>query len=516
MSLKNFSSFVLFTLVTTSCTKGNPTNEVLNQTYVKAIYALPPTLDPILMNDTASLLVSNLIYEGLLRFTSDLQFEGALAESWSVDPSGKRYEFILRENIKFHDGSKITAQDVVRSLTRAVSPQSTVYKYYDCIVGAEDYFNKKAKTVNGLRAGADNKVVIELKLPFPPFLSVLAGATAKVLPAAAENPRFFISPVGAGPFKFVSKLKNKNGNDELHLEKFEQYAGTQPKISKLILRSLSEADALKQASDGSIYDLANFPLSGKEEVFKTGVDMHAPVAATWIIGLNTRKPPFNDVNIRKAFRAAVDAESFRSTFYPDAIPANGYIPKGLPGYLESNKVVDGLQKPPAHKQITVVFPEVLDRQVEMRSHLEKSLRQKGWSVSFVAMGWDKLMAGYDRKTHQAFVVSMNMDYPDTEFLIRNFESNNPDNFSGLSDARLDGWIREARSTQDRLRRGEIYKNIVTRLNDLAVTVNLFHPRAHNWVSHCVKDFVPNILADYYIDYRKIELDVNCIAKVQLL
>jgi peptide/nickel transport system substrate-binding protein len=88
------------------------------------VYSLPRTLDPILMNDTASLLVSNLIYDGLLRFTPDLRFEGALAESWTLDQEGRRYEFKLRPGIRFHDGSPITAADVVRSLSRAVSPTS--------------------------------------------------------------------------------------------------------------------------------------------------------------------------------------------------------------------------------------------------------------------------------------------------------------------------------------------------------------------------------------------------------
>jgi ABC-type transport system substrate-binding protein len=126
------------------------------------------------------------------------------------------------------------------------------------------------------------------------------------------------------------------------------------------------------------------------------------------------------------------------------------------------------------------------------------------------MNWEKLMEGYSKKTLQAFVVSMNMDYPDTEFLIRNFESNNPDNFIGIADRKLDGMIQKARSTQDRLLRSALYTEIVSYLEDLAVTVNLFHPRAHNWVSKCVKGFSPSILADYYIDYRNIELDSSCV------
>ena len=61
--------------------------------YVKALYSGPPSLDPSQMNDTASLLMSNLIYDGLLRFTSNLDLRGAIAESWSTSHDGRVLRF---------------------------------------------------------------------------------------------------------------------------------------------------------------------------------------------------------------------------------------------------------------------------------------------------------------------------------------------------------------------------------------------------------------------------------------
>lgn len=483
-------------------------NEQTGLVYTKAVYALPQSFDPILMNDTASLAVSNLIFDGLLRFTNDLRFEGALAESWAVDPTGKTYTFQLRRNAKFHDGSPIRASDVVASLSRAVSAKSTVFKYYDCILGAEEYFAGKAKSVSGLRAEGDDKVVIELKYSFPPFLSILAGATAKILPANVDSiPGFFNRPIGSGPFKVESVKRGNPG--ELILSRFEDYSDTKPKFQKMVLVALSEHEALKRAKNGEVLDLANFPLAGNESVFGRGKDVSSPVAATWIIGLNTRRAPFDSLETRRAFKAAVDAESFRKTFYPDAIPAAGYIPRGLPGHIEGKPSPRPARRPKNIAAIKVAVPRELAKEKEIRRHLESSLRKQGWNVTFVPMAWDKIMEGYNKKTLQAFLVSMNMDYPDTEFLIRNFESNNPDNFSGISDPKLDNLIRKARASQDRLLRGELYRKIASRIEDLALTVNLFHPRAHAWVAPCVRGLVPNILADYYIDYRKVEITGSC-------
>ena len=104
---------------------------------------------------------------------------------------------------------------------------------------------------------------------------------------------------------------------------------------------------------------------------------------------------------------------------------------------------------------------------------------------------------------------MNMDYPDTEFLVRNFESTNPDNFSGLKSRAVDGLIHQARATQDRLARDYIYSDLVGLLNKAAVTVNLFHPRGHFWVHSCVENFEPNLLSDVYVDYRQVTLKDDC-------
>ena len=155
--------------------------------YVKAIYSIPLSLDPIKMNDTASLAVGNFLYDGLLKFSPTLKTEGALAESWSTSKDGKILTFKLRKNIFFHDGSEIMASDVEASLQMALSKESTVRKFYD--------------SIKAIRVVDSKTIVIELNFPFPPFLSVLAGATAKVLPKSKiSDPHFFDNPTGSGPF----------------------------------------------------------------------------------------------------------------------------------------------------------------------------------------------------------------------------------------------------------------------------------------------------------------------------
>jgi peptide/nickel transport system substrate-binding protein len=470
--------------------------------FVKAIYSVPKTLDPIRMNDTASLMVSNLIYEGLLKLSPSLRFTGSLATSWSVDKSGKIYIFKLRPNALFHDGSPVTPYDVLESLKRAQSPTSLVSKYYDCI--------------DDIKVTGHDQVTIILKYPFPPFLSILAGATAKILPKNKMNSlNFFSHPIGSGPFRYI-EFKEINDNESiLKLSHFDK-SNSLTNIKTLILRSLPEAEALIEAKKGKIHDLTTFPLSGNEDILKQGHDLPTLVSATWIIGLNSKLVPFNNIKIRQAFKASVDVESFRLKFHADSKKATNYIPVGFPGHLAEKDLPLPNKEIliPKHPPIKIAFPSVLAKEKEMREHLQSNLRKKGWDVTFVPMEWDKLMEGYNQKSLQGFVLSMNMDYPDTEFLIRNFESNNPDNFSGLKDKLIDSLIQKARHTEDRLERAEIYTQLAKKIEELAVTVNLFYPRIHYWINDCVKNLKPNILAEYYIDYSEVKIDQACLNKLE--
>jgi ABC-type transport system substrate-binding protein len=373
----NFSGF-LFVLgaVAVTCPLA------LARPYVKAVYSLPLTLDPIKMNDTASLLVGNLIYDGLLRFSPTLKLEGALAESWSTSNDGKTLTFVLRPDARFHDGEVIQAKDVVFSLRRAVSPESEVRKYFDCIEG---------KAGEGITAKDSRTVMIRLTHPFPPFLSVLAGATAKVLPSSlASTSTFFEHPVGSGAFAFGRKTSTPQ--KEVILSAFSDYYRGKPNIAEIALRELDEAAATKSAISGEIDDLANWPLSSENEVFQHGRNVSSPVAATWIIGLNVRKAPFRSEKMRRLFRHDVNAEAFRKKFYPDAAPAQGYVPPGLPGFALGALVELPMAKSPTKEKVTVAIPKELARSEEMRIFLELNLRERGWNAEVRTMGWADLMA----------------------------------------------------------------------------------------------------------------------------
>ncbi len=474
--------------------------------YKKSVYSLPLTLDPIKMNDTASLLAGNLIYDGLVRFAPSLRIEPAIAESWIFLDDGKTITFKIRENAKFHNGASIKVADVVFSLKRNLSAESLTRNYFDCVLGwNESGFDDK---MGGIKATSIDTVEIKLKYPNPNFLNILAGATAKIISKAEFEQRldYFDKPIGSGPFSFHS-LEKENRRIRLDASK-AYYRKVEGSIDQLWLIESDEKTAISLAKNGKIDDLTNWPISGASDVFKTGQKISAPVNGTWIIGLNTKLPPFNNKSVRQTFKRDFDTSGFRAEFYPDSYSAVGYVPPGLPGSSERSKA-EASENKVSKLKIEIAIPRELEKHDEMKQFIEKMLTAKGWNVQVTPLKWDELMSGYSNKRLQSFLVAMNMDYPDPEFLYKNFESNNKDNFSGLSDKEIDQLNVRLRAEPDRLKKIPILNLLRSKIEDQAVTVNLFHPRGNYWVSRCVKGFKPNIISDVYIDYAPISKTAKC-------
>lgn len=474
--------------------------------YVKVIYSMPVSYDPAQMNDSASLTFSELVYDGLLKFGSSFNLEANLAKSWKTSTDGTTLTFTLNDKARFHNNEPVTAFDVVESLKRTVAPESKVYKYYEVIEGAELFHFKKSKTVSGLRVIDKKTVQVKLKFPFSPFLYVLAGGTAKILPAKFLEKNVFKNPIGSGPFKIKDI-----GKSEIKLVGNKRYHGKVPNLTSMVLKQVDQNQGSLLAIQGDVHDLSSWPMSGKEKVFNFGQDISAVIADTWIIGLNSRFSPFDQLDIRRSFKNSIDSENFRKTFYPDATSAYGYVPPGFPGYIDQVKPKNKSDIT-SDKQITLTIPKGLGRVEEIAEFFRNELNAKGWNIKTEIMEWSEMMEKYKNKELQAFLVSMIVDYPDSEFLLNNFSSSNPDNYSGLNEKEVDYLIDLARRQNDRLERNNTYKKLAKKINEKSLSVNLFHSRPHYWIHKCVRGFQPNMLATSYIDYKKVYFDEDCMHK----
>ncbi|MGD0355079.1 MAG: peptide ABC transporter substrate-binding protein [Dehalococcoidia bacterium] len=307
----------------------------------------PLTLDPAISSEMASQIYILHIFSGLVRFDSDLKPVPDIADHWNISDDGKTYTFYLRNDVKFHDGRPLTAQDFKFSLERACNPATgsqTASTYLNDIVGAPEMISGKADNLSGVTIVDDYTLKITIDAPKAYFLSKLAYPTAFAVDKknVESGPNWWKKPVGTGPYK----LTKWDEGSLILLQPNEYYYGEKGKVNV--------AFNLLSGMPMSLYETGKIDVV---DVYKNNIDramdkegpfydqLHIyPEFSLQYIGFNTSKPPFDDVYVRQAFCYAVNKDRIVSVLQKNMVAAaGGIIPPGMPGY---NKDVKGLNYDP--------------------------------------------------------------------------------------------------------------------------------------------------------------------------
>ena len=225
----------------------------------------------------------------------------SLAESYTAAEDGLSYEFVLRAGAKFQNGEPVTAEDVKFSYQR--------YR------GASH--DLMASRVAEVETPDERHVRFRLKEPWPDFLTFYGSATGagwivpkKYLEKVGDE-GYKKTPVGAGPYKFVSF----NPGVELVLEAFEGYWRKTPSVKRLVFRVIEEESTRLAALKRGEIDIA-YSIRGElaEEVQHTpGLTLKPvnPPAPFWLSFVDQWDPksPWHDERIRKAASLAIDRKS---------------------------------------------------------------------------------------------------------------------------------------------------------------------------------------------------------------
>lgn len=289
--------------------------------------------DPALATDIRSGQTMSLVYDNLVRFGEGTDLLPALAKVWEVNKSGIIYTFHLRKNIFFHDGSPLTARDVVYSLQRVLDPatRSPQTWLFDRILGAKSFMSGKTDNVSGLQAPNDSTVMITISAPFAPFIQYLAMPSAAIVNQnMIQNINEY--PGGSGPWK----LESWERDGELVFIRNEEYWGHKAKIKRLKFRILSENMARSAEFEAGNLDLLeipevelprwrNDPNRRDQILVQDGLDI-------FYIGMNCSRPPFNNLSLRIAMNLALDREKILKILLNGAGElAAGPVPPGLRG-----------------------------------------------------------------------------------------------------------------------------------------------------------------------------------------
>ncbi|MEG1799393.1 MAG: ABC transporter substrate-binding protein, partial [Synergistaceae bacterium] len=253
-----------------------------------------------------------------------------LATSWKVAKDNVTWTFNLRKDVKFHDGSKFTADDVVFTIERN---RNTLLKNFTSSI-------KSVKKIN------DNTVQITTNAPTAILLDSLA--IIRILPKAyltkVGDTKFNQAPIGTGSYKFVEWVKE----DHITMAANESYWGGAPKIKKVIMRPITNS-ATRTAGllTGELDIIEDVPVRDVNRVKKTSgfsvvdapsqrlIYFHVDAMRAkgpGIIGLN--KNPLTDIRVRKALSLAINRDTIvKMIMNGNAYATNQMVLKGVRGYV---------------------------------------------------------------------------------------------------------------------------------------------------------------------------------------
>jgi oligopeptide transport system substrate-binding protein len=473
----------------------------------------PLTLDPAISADMSSHTYIMQIFSGLVRLDDEMNLVPDIAESWEQSPDGKTFTFHLRQGVKFHNGREVKAADFKYSWERACDPatgSTTAATYLGDIVGAKDMLAGRTQGISGVEVLDDYTLRVTIDAPKAYFLDKLAYPTAFVVDRAnvESGQNWWRQPDGTGPFK----LKEWKSGQQLILERNPNYCGEPAKLAQVVFH-FSAAAPMALYETGQI-DVAPVSTSYIDEATDESSPLHLELAITpelslYYIGFNTAKPPFDDVNVRRAFCLAVDKQHIVKVILRDMVSeANGILPPGMPGYndtlagltynvgkakelIAASKYRDASNLPP----ITLTFGGSGNNiPAYLGAIIQEWQQNLGVNVSVRQLQMEDFLYNLKEEKDEMFMLGWIADYPDPHnFLDILFHTGSENNIFEYSNPSLDALLDQAATEQDRAVRLALYQQAEQLVVDDAPCLPLFHGANYILVKPYVKNYKLNVL-----------------------
>ena len=296
------------------------------------------SLDPSLISASEQGETIPSIFETLTRDAGGARIVPWLAAEFKLEEGGKRYRFRLRDDVRFHDGRKLTSRDVRYSFERLLqNPNSECRWFYSQIRGAKALLDGQAGDLEGFRIHSASEFPIELEEPISFFPVLLSFPGAAIVPEGCDqfSGSWQEGAVGTGPFRIVSF----DSGHRLELERNKTYwRNGYPSLEGLVFSfGVSPTDILSGFRGGRFLLASDlFPEDvealRREPEFASGYQ-ETPRLITYYVAFNTHRGPLSDQRLRRTLMRSVDvAGLIRRTLGRLAVPAHGLIPPGLLGH----------------------------------------------------------------------------------------------------------------------------------------------------------------------------------------
>ncbi|HAT1646726.1 TPA: oligopeptide ABC transporter substrate-binding protein OppA [Raoultella planticola] len=484
----------------------------------------PASLDPHKVESDVEFNIISDLFEGLVSVSPAGEIQPRLAEKWE-NKDNTVWTFHLRPGITWSDGTAITAQDIVWSWQRLVSPlTASPYSSYPGnmhIVNAHEIAEgKKEPETLGVKAVDDATLEVTLTQPNAAFLAMLAHPSLVPIDKVLVN-RFgeqWTKPehiVTSGPYKLSTWVVNERIVTERNPRYWDNEHTVINKVTWLPIHS--EAADVNRYKAGEIDIVYTVPINQFAQLKKTMGDQLnvSPQLATYYYEFNTTRPPFNDPRVRLALNMALDKD----------IIAEKVLGQGQrPAWLISQPDIGGvkLQNPdyaswPREKRIAEA-KKLLSEAGYSESHplvfnLLYNTSESHQRVAIAASSMWKKNLGVEAKlqnqewktmldtmhTHNFDAVryAWIADYDDAATFLNNFRTGDSENTSQYSNPAYDEALKNAAKASDGVARGKYYQQAEDLLAKDVPAVPVYHYVRTHLVKPWVGGFTPDKLGYYF-------------------
>ncbi len=498
----------------------------INETLRVNVSTEPPSLDWSKSTDTTSNTILVNIMDGLAGYDLDdpkMSVVPALAASWESSKDAKTWTIRLKQGVKWTDGVEFEAQHILDSWERLLNPKTAAeYSYFLYPVkNAREYNQGKLKDFSQVAVKAPDKYTLVVELTeaksFFPYL-LTHHSTYPIRKSVVEK----FGDKWTQPGNIVTlgayKLKTWDHDKALVLERNDEYYGEKAKTKNVLAYIIPEqSTAIGLIEAGKLDAQPELPsaelakLKNKKE-FKT-----IGTLVLQYYGFNVKKPPFDDVRVRRAFAMAVDRQEIVKILNGGQVPLTSWIPVGMSGH-EGER---GLRFDPAKAKallkeagygegakpfprVTIAFntnenhkriAENVQAQLKRNLAVDIELRNEEWKVYLNTLKTD---------APQIFRMGWNGDYPDPDNFMNLMTSYSENNRTGWGNKAYDSLIEKGARELDLGKRLEAYSQAQKILVEEEVpALPLYSAKGQYLVSDRIKGYPINILAHY--NFRRVEI-----------
>ena len=434
------------------------------------------------------LLVVDALFDSLTSWDEDLDVQPAAAMRWSASRNGRTWRFELRRDATFHDGTPVTAGSFVAAWS-AMARSGVAHHHLRDVVGYPAARRGRPGALRGLRALGDRTLQVRLRSPHYDFPAVVGHPALAPVPTPVDTSSTFREqPVGNGTFRMAEPWAHGRFVRLARAAEAPDPEGPGRLLDEVIFRIQDAAGGYIALEQGRV-DVTSLPagaLSGEvdEDPPRRTTAYQGPgllrgvLAATYFLTFDTRRPPFDDVEVRRAVSLALNRRAVaRDAFGGNAAPGVTTVPSVVPGGRQRTCLRCIHAPAAAREALRAAGVERLDLWINeggehelVARQIREDLAAAGVRLRVRAVPFRDYLDAMRQGSSGLFRFGWSLDYPTLDnglrplFHSRATPDNGGANYGRYRNPQVDRLLDGARSTPD----PSLRRDLLRRAEDVAV------------------------------------------------